>query len=79
MNVNPLLDEKFGGGPHPETERFNDGKVSPDGKFFAGTIDDCKKAFDDGPHKKHYWTMEGKNELPALLYRYDGVNKTCIP
>ena len=41
FNINPLLDEReeSGGGFHPISERFNDGKCSPDGKFFAGTID----------------------------------------
>lgn len=77
LGINPLLDEKFGNGPHPENERFNDGKVSPDGKFFAGTINDCPEGF-DSPHKQYYWTMDGNNQLPALLYRYDGENKTCV-
>lgn len=36
---NPIVDEAVGDGKHSETERFNDGKTSPDGKFFAGSVD----------------------------------------
>ena len=38
---NPLNNEdpeRTGGGPHPPTEKFNDGHCSPDGRFFAGTF-----------------------------------------
>lgn len=41
FNINPLKNEsqEMGENFHPLTERFNDGKCSPDGIFFAGTID----------------------------------------
>lgn len=38
----PLRNEdldRTGGGEHPKEERFNDGKCSPEGRFFAGTMD----------------------------------------
>jgi sugar lactone lactonase YvrE len=67
---NPLTKEEFGNGPHPETEYFNDGKVSPDGKFFVGTIDEALM-YDRTKGGDHYWTMNGNNEMAPLLYRYD--------
>merc|ERR1740123_1207428 len=39
LGMNPLKEEFFGDGKHPVAEAFNDGKVSPDGKFFVGTCD----------------------------------------
>ena len=74
---NPLESEEFGGGPHPPTERFNDGKVSPDGKFFSGTFDGAVAA-KMTEVKKYYWTMNGNNEMAPLLYRYDNEKNSAI-
>lgn len=38
--VTPIADPE----PHQQDNRFNDGKCSPDGRFFAGTISTVKKA-----------------------------------
>ena len=65
--------EEFGGGPHGEC-KLNDGKVSPDGKFFAPSFGGGAK----GDFKKFAWTMEGNNQLAPLLYRYDEKNNSAV-
>ena len=71
---NPMLHEEFGGGPHGDS-KLNDGKVSPDGKFFCPSYGGGVK----GPTlKQYFWNMDGNNELAPLLYRYDEVNNSAI-
>ena len=76
LGVTPFMDGK----PHPEKETLNDGKVAPDGKFFAGTVDnDNVFGIKDESLKKFYWTMEGDNQLAPLLYRFDLKEKVVVP
>ena len=46
-------------GDHPAKETMNDGKVAPDGKFFAGSVDN-DKVFGSYDHSidKYYWSMD---------------------
>jgi hypothetical protein len=63
---------KFGGAPHPDVETWNDSKVSPDGKYFAGTVDNDRIFGNDNKDVQDiYWTMDGKNKLAPFLYRFD--------
>ena len=74
----PFDHEKFGDGPHPEDERLNDGKVSPDGKFFCGSLEQSGFfAYDS--MKEYAWTMNGNNKMASLLYRYDADTNTAVP
>lgn len=78
LGINPLKHDKFGNGPHPKAEIFNDGKVSPDGHFFVGNMDWQNFMTSDKEIRKHYWTMEGNNRMGPLLYRFDINNKTAV-
>lgn len=62
LGINPLESEQYGDGPHSQFETWNDGKVSPDGKFFAGTVDNQRVfGYDNSDVMQHYWTMNGNN------------------
>lgn len=71
LGINPLLDDKIGGGPHPAEEVFNDGKVSPDGHFFVGTLDYKRLFGNKDDIRQYFWTMDGHNAMAPLLYKID--------
>jgi sugar lactone lactonase YvrE len=73
-----LEGESYGGGPHPASETWNDGKVSPDGHWFGGTVDNTRLiGYDNSDIMQYYWTMEGGNKIAPLLYRFDPKNKVA--
>ena len=78
LGINPLKQEKHGGGRHPGGEYLNDGKVSPDGHFFMGTCDFPNLNTKDENIRKYFWTNEGNNTMAPYLYRFDIDKKSSI-
>jgi sugar lactone lactonase YvrE len=77
FNINPI-DENIN-----PNERFNDGKCSPDGRFFAGTCDLIEKS-EGGLSNNFYqvfkvigWAYKALryNNITPYLYRLDGFKK----
>ena len=77
--MNPLKEEAFGEGKHPPAEALNDGKVSPDGRFFCGTCDWASFFGNSDSIKQYYWTMSGNNKMGPLLYGFDIENGITYP
>lgn len=50
---------------HPSGIRFNDGSVSPDGAFWAGTMDDSEQEV-----KGWFWRLDGNKQLTAIAGPY---------
>ncbi len=77
FNVNPL-DENVN-----SNERFNDGKCSPEGRFFAGTCDLIEKSeggFSNNVYqvfKTIGWVYKALrySNITPYLYRLDGFKK----
>ena len=49
---------------------FNDGKVSPDGTFFAGTMNTKQEYSDEIMKLMFTMDPEAAQKMPALLYKF---------